>query len=388
MYVCMLLVCDTTINHNTVINRTTCEDKKGDVMSSSGYVGVISAIVRLSLWVALAVIASLDGVRHRHIRSKGWQLFVLLVGDTGLFVVRNAFLLGVSLAGTDSGSSLSRGLQFSYLIFSDLAESAWIFTLLAISSGFCVTRTDFGEHRSVCILIPCIFLLTSLVVDAVLYLNQSAHSIVDVVEKPYDEVDDPSYDPDTDPLLQLDPDTGLIFVFCTLVNSMVFFMAWFYMYDTAKQEWESLKESIQQHEESDDASRLQQAGQRINQGEYDDDDDDDIQVYTRVQERDMDTLKTVEECVSDREKLKIIRWFFIGVSVYMVASVLVFFLPVFLPNIWKATMLTMYDILLLGLMGTLLFVFRMRHSNQFVLLGSDEFATGGDHLYNTELGVM
>ena len=41
---------------------------------------------------------------------------------------------GVSLAGTESGSVLSRGLQFCYLLFSDLAESAWIFTLLAISS--------------------------------------------------------------------------------------------------------------------------------------------------------------------------------------------------------------------------------------------------------------
>ena len=342
-------------------------------MSNSVHDGVIYAIVRLSLWVSLAVISSLDGLRHRHIRSKGWQLFVLLVGDTSLFVIRNAFLLGVSLAGTQSGSVLSRGLQFCYLVSSDLAESAWIFTLLAISSGFCVTRTDFGEHRSVCILIPCIFLLTSVVVDIVLYLNRATSSIVDV-EKPYDQIDESEYDPETDPLMQLDPDTGLVFVFCTLVNSMVFFMAWFYMYDTAKQEWDSLKDNI--HDESGELV----PGQVVEE-------DDDIPVYTSVQQRDMDTLKTVEECVSDREKLKIIKWFFIGVSVYVVASVLVFFLPVLLPNIWEATLLMLYDVLLLGFIGTLLYVFRMRHSNQFVLLGSDEYGTG-DQLYNTELGVL
>jgi hypothetical protein len=341
-------------------------------MSNSLYGGVIYAIARLSLWGFLAVISSLDGLRHRHIRSKGWQLFVLLVGDTSLFVLRNIFLLGVSLAGTESGSVLSRGLQFCYLLFSDLAESAWIFTLLAISSGFCVTRTDFGEHKSVCILIPCIFLLSSVVVDVVLYLNRATSSIVDV-EKPYDQVDETEYDPDTDPLMQLDPDTGLVFVFCTLVNTMVFFMAWFYMYDTAKQEWDSLKENIQGHE---------------NQQMVVDEDDEDIPVYTSVQQRDMDTLKTVEECVSDREKLKIMKWFFIGVSVYVVASVLVFFLPVLLPNIWEATLLMLYDVLLLGFIGTLLFVFRMRDSNQFVLLGSDENEGGGDRVYNTELGVL
>lgn len=347
-------------------------------MSSSVYDGVIYAIVRVGLWISVAGIACLDGIRHRHIRSKGWQLFVILVLDTLLFVVRNAFLVGVALEGTESGSFLSRGLQFCYLVFSDLAESAWIFTLLAISSGFCVTRTDFGEHKSVCILIPCIFLLTSVVVDIVLYLNRSSNAIVNV-EKPYDQVDEPMYDPETDPLSQLDPDTGLLFVFCTLVNSMVFFMAWFYMYDTAKQEWDVLKENIQQGET---------AGDHVHGGEGMQEDDDDIPVYTSVQQRDTDTLKTVEECVSDREKLQIMKRFFIGVSIYIVASVLVFFLPIFLPNIWEATLLMLYDILLLGFIGTLLFVFRMRHSNQFVLLGSDEDGTGGNQLYNTELGVL
>lgn len=247
-----------------------------------------------------------------------------------------------------------------------------------------VTRADFGEHKSVCILIPSIFLLTSIVVDFVVYLNDQ--STIFQVQKPYDQVqpDPDEYDPDADPLANLDPDTGLIFVFATLVNTMVFFMAWFYMYDTAKMEWESLKEAA-----SPEEARHQGDGAAVGQGgptmphEY----EDDIPVYSSVGTRDRDSLKTIEECVSDREKLLIMKRFFVGVSIYVVASVLVFFLPVFLPHIWEAVILSLYDLILLVFLGSLLYVFRMRQSNQFVLVQTDE----NDALVSgttTELGVL
>jgi cbb3-type cytochrome oxidase subunit 3 len=357
----------------------------------SVYDSVVYAIVRLSLWTFLATIGCADGFRNRHIRSKGWQLYLLLVIDACLFVVRNGFLLGVAITGT------SRAMQFLYLIFSDVAESAWIFTLLAISSGFCITRCDFGEHKSVCILIPCIFLLTSVVVDFVLYLNTNANDSILDAEKPYDQVTpDDEYDPEKDPLATLDPDTGLVFVFCTLVNTMVFFMAWFYMYDTAKQEWDMLNDSIlgdggAKHahlEEEEEEGRMGPRGYYGGHGIQEE--EDDIPVYSSVENRDRDSLKTVEECVSDREKLVIMKRFFVGVSIYIVASVLVFFLPVFLPHIWEATLLSLYDVLLLVFIGALMFVFRMRQTNQFVLVSSGEEQQGlGLHgQYTTELGVM
>eukprot|EP00889_Picochlorum_renovo_P007625 jgi/Picre1/34655/NNA_002123.t1 len=115
--------------------------------------------------------------------------------------------------------------------------------------------------------------------------------------------------------------------------------------------------------------------------------EDDIPVYSSVGTRDRDSLKTIEECVSDREKLLIMKRFFVGVSIYVVASVLVFFLPVFLPHIWEAVILSLYDLILLIFLGSLLYVFRMRQSNQFVLVQTDEndaFVSGT----TTELGVL
>ena len=69
-------------------------------------------------------------------------------------------------------------------------------------------------------------------------------------------------------------------------------------------------------------------------------------MYTSANTRDNE-MKKIEETVSYREKLTIMRRFFVGVSVYIVASILVFFLPVFLPTIVNAVMLGLYDVLLL-----------------------------------------
>ncbi len=331
------------------------------------YDSVIYTIVRLSLWSALGVVGCLDWVRHRQVRSRAWQLYVLLLGVTLLYIIRNTFLFGVALSGG------ARALDFLYLLTSDMAESAWIFTLLAISAGWCIIRTDFGEHKMVCVTIPSIFLISSIVIDFILVWSKGD---ILSVEKAYDEVDPQDYDPSTDPLQDMSADTGLVFVLCTVINSMLWMLAWFYLFDTAKQEWDQLKESVsgQDSEENLDAARRME--------------EEDITVYTSVQGRDND-MKTVQETVSDREKLTIMKRFFVGVSVYIVASILVFFLPVFLPSIVNAVMLGLYDVLLLAFVAALMWIFRLRQSNQFVPLSSSESMQGAfSYTYDTELGVV
>ena len=331
------------------------------------YDSVIYAIVRLSLWGAVGAVGCLDYVRHRQVRSRAWQLYILLLGVTLLYIIRNTFLLGVAISGG------ARALEFLYLLMSDLAESAWIFTLLSISAGWCIIRTDFGEHKMVCLTIPTIFLISSIVIDFILVW--STGDILDV-EKAYDEVDQTDYDASTDPLMNMGANTGLIFVLCTVINSMLWMLAWFYLFDTAKQEWDQLKESVSgqaQEEDLDTARRMEE---------------EDITVYTSVQGRDTD-MKTIEETVSDREKLTIMKRFFVGVSVYIMASILVFFLPVFLPAIVNAVMLGLYDLLLLTFLAALMWIFRLRQSNQFVPLSSSESLQGGfSYTYDTELGVV
>jgi hypothetical protein len=151
----------------------------------------------------------------------------------------------------------------------------------------------------------------------------------------------------------------------------------FYLFDTSKQELEHLNESITGNSGEGDIDAARQM-----------EEDDNITVYTSVQGRDNE-MKTIEETVSDREKLTIMRRFLIGVSIYIVASILVFFLPVFLPTIVNAVMLGLYDLLLLAFLGALMWIFRLRQSNQFVPLSSSESLHGGfSYMYDTELGVV
>ena len=58
-------------------------------MAGRVYTSVAYAVVRLAIWLLLFIGAVIDGLRHRQIRSRGWQLYLLLVVSTALFVSLN-----------------------------------------------------------------------------------------------------------------------------------------------------------------------------------------------------------------------------------------------------------------------------------------------------------
>jgi hypothetical protein len=86
-------------------------------------------LIRWVLWVLLAAVGTVDGVRHRTVRSRGWQLYALLVFVTWLFVLRETVLLAFAI-------ELSTPTFGAYIFFSDLADSVWFFVLLSIAAGF------------------------------------------------------------------------------------------------------------------------------------------------------------------------------------------------------------------------------------------------------------
>lgn len=105
-------------------------------MANRVYTSVPYAISRLAIWVALLALAAIDGIRHRQVRSRGWQLYILLIICTAMFVIRNMFFLGICIEGESMDGWATQGTYGAYIFFADIAESLWIFVLLAISSGF------------------------------------------------------------------------------------------------------------------------------------------------------------------------------------------------------------------------------------------------------------
>ena len=104
-------------------------------MAGRVYTSVTYAIVRLCIWGALLLAAAFDGFRHRQVRSRGWQLYLLLVISNGLFVLKNMSFLAICIQGEANEGWASRASYGTYIFFSDIAESFWIFLLLAISAG-------------------------------------------------------------------------------------------------------------------------------------------------------------------------------------------------------------------------------------------------------------
>ena len=104
-------------------------------MAGRVYTSIIYAIVRLCIWSALLAAGVTDGLRHRHVRSRGWQLYLLLILSNGLFVIKNIAFLAICIQGQINDGWAAPAAYGAYIFFGNIAESFWIFLLLAISAG-------------------------------------------------------------------------------------------------------------------------------------------------------------------------------------------------------------------------------------------------------------
>jgi len=108
-------------------------------------------------------------------------------------------------------------------------------------------------------------------------------------------------------------------------------------------------------------------------------------LYGDIVGEDLDAPKTVQDRVADRDKVRLMKNFFYAVSVYLVMAMVVFFVPMFVPTAVDAALLVAYDAVLWIFLAGLLFVFRLRESNQFLMIGEDG---DGEYETTTELGVL
>lgn len=98
-------------------------------MASRVYLSWTYLLPRFALWVLLLVVAIIDGLRHRHVRSRAWQLYAALTGVVGLGALREAVLLAYA-------STTSSAVFDVWIFMSDLADAAFIAVMLLIAAGF------------------------------------------------------------------------------------------------------------------------------------------------------------------------------------------------------------------------------------------------------------
>lgn len=354
-------------------------------MAGRVYLNMAYVAPRTALWVLLFAAGLIDGIRHRGVRSRGFQLYWALVVSAGLFVLQEIVLL--ILAAEAHGQWVNGATLGAYIFFADLATSFWFGILLAVSAGYCITRTTLGPHKPVVIAIPIVYLVTALVVDYVLNWLRGFDAFTDQATY-YDQIPEETAE-------KVGGTTGFVYLICLLANTMAMLLAWFFIFDTIQKEKEVLEqgypdvsapgaagagmpgEGVPPYPAGGNAVLLEETGGNASH------------LYVDVVEADLDAPKTFQDKVDEREKLRLIRLFFYGVCGYLIATIAVVFLPLFVPTVVDRTILVLQNVVLLVFLAVLLWTFRMRQGSPYLLM-DEELETGGlmDNAPTTELGVL
>ena len=89
------------------------------------YESLAYLIPRFLVWLALFGLATADGVLHRHIKKRGWQLHRGICVVIGAFVVQDTLLLVYSI-GARNGLSTMDNVCKAFIFFADLGDSLFI----------------------------------------------------------------------------------------------------------------------------------------------------------------------------------------------------------------------------------------------------------------------
>ena len=92
------------------------------------YESLAYLIPRLLIWLALFGLATADGVLHRHIKQRGWQLHRGILLVIGAYVIQDVLLLTYSI-GARSNLGTVDDVCKAFIFFANLADSLFIVRL-------------------------------------------------------------------------------------------------------------------------------------------------------------------------------------------------------------------------------------------------------------------
>mmetsp|Transcript_22196 Transcript_22196/g.61594 ORF Transcript_22196/g.61594 Transcript_22196/m.61594 type:complete len:454 (-) Transcript_22196:263-1624(-) len=358
---------------------------------------VPAAAVRLSLWLVLWLLTQVDFLRHKHIRGRGWQLQRGLTGLLTLEVLKQLLQLIFSLVKPPN-----TGLLGSYVVLADLADAWWLALLLHISCGYSITRNKLGELKGRVLGLPITYCVLILAVDIVILMdNPSAfysfsYEVPDPSSAPSDEADSDSSQPRF---------MVLILLFAAVASLLCWVMGVMFVFEFVKDECESLESGLKRAEELREGV---EGGNEPGAPNFDGvGDPDDSAVHTAqdgAPESNADSslydVKTIEDAVSHRDKQQLLRRFRAGVYCYALAYAFVVIMPVFASDstFLPQTILLIYNIIMWGFTAWLVWIFRLREDNPYLLLGNNGCVMGGGAAadgtgldasqLDTELGVL
>ncbi|GMH43100.1 hypothetical protein BSKO_11022 [Bryopsis sp. KO-2023] len=338
--------------------------------------------VRTTLWWLLWIFANVYGCLRRKARGKGWKLHwgVRAVLTTQI-LAETIRLATASTVHSESVVDVSKDGTFKTLVFfQNLNDAFFMFLLLLVSSGYCITRNTLGTHRNKVIGIPFAFGLTSMIVDYIILHSKSS----DVITRRNESSEDVR---------------GTILFVALAVKIVTFVLSWLFVFDNLSQEIRMLKGS-----EEFGAPSNEQNSDGDGEGEHEEAPpglltNGQNQSHMGGGQTDMETGRaedeeeetTVEDIIMTSAKLKLLGRFFNWLLLYVVASVIVELLPVYI-NTKKSIekfqdiMDVFHNVILFLFILVLSWIFRPMDDNPYLMVG-DEFVADEEGP-TTELGVI
>lgn len=354
------------------------------------YESLAYLIPRLLVWLALFSLATADGVLHRHIKKRGWQLHRGILLVIGAYVVQDVLLLTYSI-GARSDLGTVDDVCKAFIFFADLADSLLIGLLMAVAAGYCITRDNLGPYKVKVLVIPTVYLVTTMVSD---FISNSSYT--------YDE------------------NANLVESINLLVSLVALLLAWVYIFDTVQREREMLegpKEGIigagglqdpsevahtttvfppdkEDSGKAKDEETGEMSGQAVNippQMLVDSADGRSIgDMYAPMQDQDTDKPKTIEDQMQLRTKVQLMKQFQWGVAADVAAKAAVILLPALVwanaPDAATKTIHILQNCVLWLFLAALCWIFRPQEDNPYLLL--DEGADNPSTEMHTELGLV
>ncbi|KAL3148903.1 hypothetical protein ABBQ32_001771 [Trebouxia sp. C0010 RCD-2024] len=286
-------------------------------------------IPRLLVWLALFALATTDGVLHKHIKRRGWQLHRGICVVIGGFVLQDILLVTYSIGKRRGSTSAAiENVCKSYIFFADLADSLFIVMMMGIAAGYCITRDNLGPYKVKVLVIPTVYFVTTLVSDFISNTAYAANDSVNLVES-----------------------------LCLLTSLVALLLAWVYIFDTVQRERELLegpKEGIIGAQGLQDPSEVAHTttvfppdradSSKGKDGEAGGTSGQAVELpaqmlaeaaegrrigdlYAPMQDQDTDKHKTIEDQMQLRSKVRLMKQFQWGVAAYVIAKAAVIMVP-------------------------------------------------------------
>eukprot|EP00877_Chromochloris_zofingiensis_P006333 jgi/Chrzof1/1953/Cz10g27200.t1 len=274
-----------------------------------------------------------------------------------------------------------------FLLAADVANSAFLGLLLLLASGFCITRTDMGEHKTKVIGIPAVIFITSVITDFIYFYFHDDDTANDEV----------AFD-------RMMPWERALWFVCTLVNIAALMLCLVYIFDILQQESDAIEE-----QEAANARHVQptDVAEQATHAAAPADLDPNLveegyvayknllgpnQNISHISGADVEAheFQTVADRLNFEVKRTLFLRFKIMVLVYLMATLCVYLLPVFINTVVQSVIVFLHFVVQLLFLAGLVWAFRPREDSPYLLIGTsmeDAEAMGITDL-DTELAMQ